>query len=513
MIKRILTLFSAVILLGLFFIPSGCVKEDFDTTPPLENIATWKKTVTISQLTALYASKAGIVKNLANDDFWNAILAQDVADSSIVIEGYVISSDSAANFYESVTIMDETGGIELKINDAELYLVYGLKPGQKVLIRVNDLALDNYNNVYQLGLAITDIYSGQNVIKVSKIASINVSKYIQLSGRKEKLEPIKVKINEITDALVSKLITIDSVQFRNPFLTYCIPGESNTNRFIIDKNYNKLILRSSGYAKFANTVVSSGSGTIVGVLSKYKTDYQLYIRDLNDVSFVNAPLFDIPTPNKTIAELKALYTSGTIEVTQDFVVEGVVVGNDVSDNLYKQLFVADESAGIEIRIDVEDLFMSYPLGAKVIVNCKGLFLGNYGGFIQLGGSSSGRLSLLEFNSKVFASGSESVMPVETTIDGITDNMLGKLIKLNSVQFIDADLTKIYAESSSNFTNRTLEDASNKTITVRTSKFADFASLVLPNKSGSITAVLSKYNSTYQLFIVKIDDVVFNQPRF
>jgi hypothetical protein len=69
MIKRILTLFSAVVLLGLFFIPSGCVKEDFDTTPPLENIATWKKTVTISQLTALYASNAGIVKKLANDDF------------------------------------------------------------------------------------------------------------------------------------------------------------------------------------------------------------------------------------------------------------------------------------------------------------------------------------------------------------------------------------------------------------------------------------------------------------
>jgi hypothetical protein len=39
-------------------------------------------------------------------------------------------SDSAGNFYETVFIADETGGIDLKINSSDLYATYGLKPGK-----------------------------------------------------------------------------------------------------------------------------------------------------------------------------------------------------------------------------------------------------------------------------------------------------------------------------------------------------------------------------------------------
>ncbi|HSA05425.1 MAG TPA: DUF5689 domain-containing protein, partial [Tenuifilaceae bacterium] len=271
MIKRILTLFSVVALLGVFFIPSGCVKEDFDTTPPLENVATWNKTITIAQLKTLYIDKAGIVSKLANDESWNAILAQGA-----VIEGYVISSDSAKNFYETVTIMDETGGVELKINDSELYLAYGLKPGQKVMVRTNDLALDNYNGVYQLGFATTDIDEHLNIISVDKIAPNNLNKFLQLSGSRQSLEPLKIKLSEITDEHISKLVTIDSVQFWNPYATYAVDGET-TNRILVDKHGNQIALRNSGFAKFKNVMLPTGSGSITGVLSTYGTTRQFYI--------------------------------------------------------------------------------------------------------------------------------------------------------------------------------------------------------------------------------------------
>jgi len=741
MIKRILTLFSVVALLGVFFIPSGCVKEDFDTTPPLENVATWNKTITIAQLKTLYIDKAGIVSKLANDESWNAILAQGA-----VIEGYVISSDSAKNFYETVTIMDETGGVELKINDSELYLAYGLKPGQKVMVRTNDLALDNYNGVYQLGFATTDIDEHLNIISVDKIAPNNLNKFLQLSGSRQSLEPLKIKLSEITDEHISKLVTIDSVQFWNPYATYAVDGET-TNRILVDKHGNQIALRNSGFAKFKNVMLPTGSGSITGVLSTYGTTRQFYIRDLNDIKFAD-PRFDsnVPVPNKTIAELKALctadsveitqdifidgvvvandeygniyqkiniqdetgaiefkvfssmlysdfsigtkvvvnckglhvgkygkvvqlggmyynkdkskwefgglssdkfyprifldgqgipyppietsilelndamigkviklnnvqfsdlsiggtyaegsssatnrylvssgvydvivrnsryasfatvplptgsgsvtavlgkyfddyqlyiqslsgvelnaprftinpnktildlkalYTSGTIQINDDYIVEGVVVGNDISGNLYKQLFISDESAGIEFRVNVTKLYLNYPVGTKVLINCKGMYLGSYGGVTQLGGlynGSFGMLEAVEFNAKVVVVGSQNLIPIETTIADIDDSMLGKLVKLNGVQFIDSELGKVYAESAFSYTNRTLEDASNSTIIVRTSKYAGFASTVLPNNSGAMTAILSKYNSTYQLYIREIGDVNFNQER-
>ncbi|MCB8963662.1 MAG: hypothetical protein H6536_01300 [Bacteroidales bacterium] len=212
MIKKIFALLAIPALLGLFM--SGCVKEDFDTTPALENVATWKKTATIAQVIALYKTEAGIVSKLA---------AGALGDS-IIIEGTVISCDSASNFYETITISDETGGIDVKINDSELYLSQGLKPGQKVLVYANNLLIDNYNNIYQLGLATTD----EGKLDLTGINSSDFSNYIQRTGLRGKAEPNgPVTIPDILAGKVpiQTLIRIDSVQFWNNYTTFAIPGE------------------------------------------------------------------------------------------------------------------------------------------------------------------------------------------------------------------------------------------------------------------------------------------------
>lgn len=523
MIKRILTLSLAIALLGLIIIPTGCVKEDFDSTPAIENVPTWNKTVTIAQVQGLYVDKAGLVKKMANNAFWDAILAQGVADSSIVFEAYVISSDSASNFYETVTLMDETGGIEFKINSSEIYLKYALKPGQKVLVRINDLALDKYNGVYQLGLPITDIYNGANVLEVDKIAPNNVNKYFQLSGRKENLVPIKLKISEITSEHISKLVTIDSVQFWNPNTTYAVDGET-TNRIVVDKHGNQIALRNSGYSKFKNEMLPTGSGSITGVLSTYGTTRQFYIRDLNDVKFTD-PRFDsnVPVPNKTIAELKAMCTSDSVKITQDIYVDGIVVANDQGGNIYQKINIQDETGAIEFRVFASMLYSDFPIGTKVVVNCKGLYVGKYGGVIQLGGmyfstSSNkwffGGLASDKFYNNTFIVGNEpAYTPEVVSILNLNDGLIGKVIKIENVQFSDLEMGKSYSETSSSATNRMLVSLSGHKTIVRNSRYADFATVFLPSTSGSITAVLGKFNSDYQLYIQTLAGVQFNNPRF
>lgn len=520
MIKRILTLFSAVVFFGIFFIPSGYVKEDFDTTPPLENVATWNKTVTIAQLNALYVDKAGVVKKLANAAFWDAIIAQGGVDSSIVFEGYVISSDSASNFYETVTIMDETGGIEFKINSSEIYLKYNLKAGQKVLVRANDLALDKYNGVYQLGLAITDVYNGNNIIKVDKLLPGDVNKCIQLSGRKVNLEPLKLKINEITDAHVSKLVTIDSVQFWNPGLPFSIDGET-TNRIVIDKYGNQIALRNSGYAKFKNEMLPSGSGSITGVLSTYGTTRQFYIRDLNDINFTD-PRFGTAAPvaNKTIAQLKAYNTgSSPVQITGEFVIQGMVVANDENGNIYQSLCIQDETGAIEYKIYTTMLYADFPVGTMVTVNCSGLYIGKSYGVTKLGGldgSYLGNLAPDLFYKSIYITGSgEPIAPLETTIPEINDSMLGKVILLSGVQFLDGEVGRGYSETSAT-TDRSVEDGDFNKIVVRNSNRSTFATSILPSGRGTVKALLGKYSvgstSYYQLYLQKVTDVQMNGPR-
>lgn len=515
MIKRILTIITVALLIGLLVVPSGCVKEDFDKVPLLVDSSSWSRTIAIAEVKALLTvdseteEKSDLIRNLATQDFWNII--NNNGGTDIIIEGYVISSDSASNFYETVTIFDETGGIDLKINADELYLTYGLKPGKKVLVKLNDMALGYYHGAYQVGYPITDA----GVLNVTGVELGKLPEFVQRSGKKITIEPLNLKISEINNSHVQKLIKIDSVQFWNPAATYSVPG-INTNRVLVDKNGNQIILRNSGFAKFTNDFVPSGSGSVTGVLSIYDDTYQLYIRDLNDVQF-NDPRFgaDVPTPNNTIAELKALCTSNLVQINQDVVIEAVVNANDKSGNLYKQLFIEDASGAIEFKIDMSGLYTDFPVGTKIVVNCNGLYVGKYGGVVQLGGlynGSIGRLSPSIFYNKVYITEAGiEINPIETTITGLTDDLIGKIITLNDVQFVDLDLGKTYAEGTTT-TNRNIEDNNSNTVIVRTSGYADFAGITVPSNKGKITAVLSKFNSDFQLYIRSMVDVRMLEPR-
>ena len=133
--------------------------------------------------------------------------------------------------------------------------------------------------------------------------------------------------------------------------------------------------------------------------------------------------------------------------------------------------------------------------------------------VQAGGvynNAIGRISANEFYQKVFVVGSGfEVTPIPVASTNLAD-LVGKLVTISDVQYIDSELGKTYAESS--ITNRHVEDALGRTAIVRTSNYADFAGITLPSNRGSITAVLSKYYNDYQLYIRDLSDVWMTQPR-
>ncbi len=507
---------TAATLFGLLLLNNGCVKENFDVTPSLADSSSWTKTVTIAQLKGLLmgpsnVENAGMVKKLATNTFWDNLIANGVADSSIIIEGLVTSNDSAGNFFEVVSIQDPTGGIDIKINASYLYNVYRLKPGQRVLLKVNDLALGIYHGTYQVGAPYTDA----GAIKITGINLNQLIKVMQRSGKRKNITPIDVTIDQITLQHVQKLIRVNNVQFWDATKAYSIPSV-NTNRTLVDCNGNRLILRTSGYAKFLKDIVPQGNGSITGVLSYYNDTYQLYIRDLSDVQLTNQRCGEaVPTPNKTIAQLKAMCTSNLVLVSQDVVIQGVVAGNDESGNLYKQLFIQDESAGIEFKVDIAGMYPEFPVGTKIVVNCKGLYLGKYGGVVQLGGiynNAIGRLSPDVFYTKVFTVQSGvQVAPIISSIGDIDDSMVGKLVTIQNIQFSDSETGKTWAETSAT-TNRYVEDFIGSKLIVRTSNYANFAGVVLPVNKGNLTGIMSKYLSDYQLYVRDLGDVRMVEPR-
>lgn len=88
----------------------------------------------------------------------------------------------------------------------------------------------------------------------------------------------------------------------------------------------------------------------------------------------------------TIAQLKALYAKhGVLKIQDDdMVIAGKVISDDHSGNIYRELYLQDETGVISVKVGLSSLYSDYKLGQTVYVRCSGLTIGQYNGMPQLG---------------------------------------------------------------------------------------------------------------------------------
>ena len=91
----------------------------------------------------------------------------------------------------------------------------------------------------------------------------------------------------------------------------------------------------------------------------------------------------------TIHDLKAMYKGGGIEVGGNVWIRGQVISSDVTGNIYRELYIQDETGGIDVKIGKSSLYSEFSLGQWVYVYCDGLTLGAYNGMPQLGMEADG----------------------------------------------------------------------------------------------------------------------------
>ena len=234
----------------------------------------------------------------------------------------------------------------------------------------------------------------------------------------------------------------------------------------------------------------------------------------------DAPLLTEPTVEIgdegiiTIAKYKEMFTSVPEEgkiIEEDFAIRAVVVGNDISGNIYKQIYVEDATGGLSIGIDQNNIANDYPVGQEVVIKLQGLAATSYGGVIQLGMNNNNPKNTripYEIAKKHLLKSqwpdAKKAMPKVTTMGSITDAMIGTLIQLEGVYFEKGGELN-YADQEMNAVNRILRDKSGKSLYVRNSKYATFANDKLPKGNGTVVAILSKFGSDYQLFLRSADD--------
>lgn len=229
------------------------------------------------------------------------------------------------------------------------------------------------------------------------------------------------------------------------------------------------------------------------------------------------------TSNTSIAELLAIGSqTPRLEITDTLIVEGYVVSTDGPGNFYKTISIQNNPSnpthGIQIELNKLNLANYYPLGSKIKIKLQGLNIGLTNGVVKIGQEYLGGVGQIDENlvaEHVKLASCDSIhtlIPVEynSIQEVIQSDAINTLIKINNVQFQEYE-NLTYAENQVS-RSRTIEDTNGSTIVLWNSGYADFYDEPLPEGSGSITCVLSKYNSTFQLLIRDIDDVQFNQPR-
>jgi len=237
--------------------------------------------------------------------------------------------------------------------------------------------------------------------------------------------------------------------------------------------------------------------------------------------------------NRNVEDALKTATITATKYVYDDIIEAYVVSSDQNGNFFKTLYLQtlatenQPAIGFSVSVDATNTYVDYRIGNKVYIKLKDQFTDLFYDGIRVGSlyesnsgtASVGRISQNDYKKVLIASctmADESKLVNQTTIEKALHNSnLNTLIELSDVQFSEAAIGRHYFEEANNVggaTNWNLRDKSGNQIIFRTSSFADFSTHLVPEGSGNVRGILTKYGSDYQLMIRSEEDVVMTGKR-
>ncbi len=228
-------------LLGVLF--TSCKKDHYDE-PPIQDLPIGQ-VYTIDQILAL---ESGFVFN---------------EDASVY--GTITADEVSGNLYKAAFLQDpETGkAIELYLNATS-----GVRIGDRVRIYLKGVTYALYNGLPQL-------------------SNFEPDGHIIIEANNQPIQPLETTIAEICNGNIAPgaLVKLKHVKFaeKNTFADPTTYGE----RYLLDSAdfSNKVMVRTSNYANFANDSLPQGTGELTAIASIYNTKWQLIIRSTRELKF------------------------------------------------------------------------------------------------------------------------------------------------------------------------------------------------------------------------------------
>ncbi len=249
----------------------------------------------------------------------------------------------------------------------------------------------------------------------------------------------------------------------------------------------------------------------------------------------------------TIQELKQMYSTvmttdfrdgeSFTEVTENLQIRGFVTANDVSGNIYNEVAIQDETGAILIEIQQGGLYGYLPVGAEILVELKGLCVGNYRMQPQIGMPSKvsqgnnagkdqlGKISRKQWQEHFRITGNSQIIEPEVFASGKTKTTWkaledgGKLGVVENVKFSKGSYyngtttVPLPFDEAAQFANPELNNSISwyfveqpTTVMLYNSNYSDFASALLPHRTVSVTGIMKRYNDSWEIVMRDINDI-------
>ena len=237
--------------------------------------------------------------------------------------------------------------------------------------------------------------------------------------------------------------------------------------------------------------------------------------------------------NKTVEKIYALSGNIAKQYVYDDIIEAYVISSDEDGNFFKtisfQTLPTDKNppTGFSVPIDASNTYIDYRVGNKVYIKLKNQFTDLFYGGLRIGSlyvsnagdPTIGRISQNDYKNVLNASCAiidENQLVRSFSIEeALDDTKLNTLIELKDVEFTESALGRHYFEETNNVggsTNWSLRDKTGNQIIFRTSSYASFANELVPEGSGKVRGIITKFGSDYQMMVRSAKDVMMDGKR-
>ena len=286
--KNIKYLLMLVLACSLF---TGCMDDDWDTP----NTEALNKAYGNQEIAETNVITIGSLKEKYESVINASTNSYEQITEDVQIKGRVVGNDIGGNIYNEVSIDDGTGAILICISQGGLFSY--LPVGQEIVVDLKGLYIGGYGKQAEIGMPYTNAKGNSYVSRMSRVLW---NKHFKLTGVAdaskvvaEEFDVSKRTNEEYFTANNGKLMTIKNVEFTNADgKTTFAPSDEKDAANSVNRGLSQngkpiatssIVVRTSSYADFAAKQLPTGKLNITGVFTRYRTTWQILIRDERDI--------------------------------------------------------------------------------------------------------------------------------------------------------------------------------------------------------------------------------------